>query len=243
MGERKRLFGSITLEATAWSILASLIIANIGFWNSWYIANSSNEIANRAGLTAVEANKIARKSLEASEDAISYTKKEFAVQYTPDLRAYLPWGIYVGAGKPYERIDDVIDIQIAICNKSYGLAKDIKLTVCYDYGDKSNHTLGQTIPVLKGGDTLPFLRFLPSIAANAKEAYSSGLKIFKMKLMLEWKDSSNNDYVSVEDFKLIAEKTGADVPMIFLFKSEGFYSSVTDGIEKTKDHTRLIIDF
>lgn len=172
-------------------------------------------------------------------------QKELSIQYTPDLRAYInSWDIYVGEGSKFDkdRIDDVIEIPLSLCNKSYGLAKDIELTLVYDDGTKTDKILGATIPVLEGGKTLKLPPWRPSILAASKASYLSGAKTFKMKVLFNWKDASSKKYSSVEFFELYKSEAYADSPSQFRFKSCGFYNSINEP-EKFKGKASKAVDF
>ena len=74
-------------------------------------------------------------SINKAQEANAFVQKEFAIKYTPDIRTYIvSWNIYVGEGRPFRRDDNIIVIPMAICNKSYGLAKDINLKIIYNDG-------------------------------------------------------------------------------------------------------------
>lgn len=174
-------------------------------------------------------------------------KKEFELQYTPDLRTYLrSWNIYVGDGSKFGRVDNIIEIPLAICNKSYGLAKDIKLTILYNDGASGDRNLSQGIPVLKGTETLALPSFAPSILASAPKTYLSNnveeKKTFKMKIFLDWKDASGKEYNSVELLKLAVTESYSDYPSRFIFESKSFYDSLNRP-EEFKKYSKKEIDF
>lgn len=214
------LFGVI-----ATTILAFLL-SLIPSYMSYMEANRSNEVA--------------KDSYEIAEKALSYTKKEFAIQYTPDLRSYIPWEIKIG---PFGgRSDNIIIIPISICNKSYGLAKDIKLSFLYNVGTGDHKPLEQEIPVLNGGDESEPITFRPSLNPDSLHLYASAKQTFKMKIFLSWKDASGKGYNSVEEFYLTLVTQGTDVPQYFAFSSKGFYSTV-DNPKEYETHSKGKIDF
>jgi len=193
--------------------------------------------------------KKADKANEIAQSAVDFTQKEFLTKYTPDLRAYISsWNIYVGDGKQYGRDDNIIFIPLVVCNKSYGLAKDIELKILFNDGadkdkDKDkDKELGLILPVLKGGATIKLDPFVPSVLSNSSEIYSSGSKKFKMKCFLEWKDASGKEYKSVELFELVRTEAYSDSPSRFIFKSKGYYNTVYSS-DKYSENSAFKIDF
>lgn len=185
------------------------------------------------------------KSLNSQLENLELSKKEIELQYTPDIRSYVTYadirsGTY-DSNKP-GRMDDHIIIPIEICNRTYGYAKDIVLTICYNYGNDDN-ILKRQISFMKGGERYPNAGFAPSLIKGFRELFLNGEKSFKTKIILEWKDASGKGYKSVEKFILNTEKQGTDVALMFVFKSESYYSSIDDDIKTVDSHSKLEIDF
>ncbi|MBU1809081.1 MAG: hypothetical protein KJ661_05940 [Candidatus Omnitrophica bacterium] len=234
MSDYRKFWDSATFKATVISSGIAVIIAIIGFLINWHLSMSANKIAQKA-------NGIAEKSSNAAQEALTFTKKEFAIQYTPELRAYMrSWNIYVGDGTKIGRKDNVIEIPLAICNKSYGIAKDVKLNLLYNYGTGGDKEMGLVIPVIKGTESIPLPSFVPSILAGAQEAYASKKNIFKMKIFLDWEDASGKKYNSVELFELDITESYSDYPSSFRFTSIGYYNTVTSSNEFNKYSLRKI---
>ena len=228
MSPYRKFLDSATFKATAISSGIAVIIAIIGFLINWHLSINANK-------TAQNANGIAEKSSNTAQEALTFTKKEFAIQYTPELRAYMrSWNIYVGDGAKIGRKDNVIEIPLAICNKSYGIAKDVKLTLLYNYGTGGDKEMGLVIPVIKGAESIALPSFMPSILAGAQEAYTTRKNTFKMKIFLDWEDASGKKYNSVELFGLEITEAYSDYPSNFRFTSSGYYNTVNsaDGFNK-----------
>lgn len=184
-------------------------------------------------------------SLNRQIQSLESSRKEIKLQYTPDIRSWITYSdIRPGTYDPSKpgRIDDFIVIPITICNRTYGYAKDIVLTMCYDFGN-GNRILDLSIPLMKGGDVYPYAGFNPSVAKGFQELILNKKRNFKMKIIIDWEDASGKEYKSVEKFILRTEKQGTDVPLMFLFKSEGFYSSIDSDLEVVNNHSNLKIDF
>jgi hypothetical protein len=215
----RKFFDSATFKAT----VISSIIAIIGICVSYYIAAKANVIAS---------------------DSLTYVKNEFAIQYTPELRNYIQsWNIYVGSGKKIGREDDIVEIPLAICNKSYGLAKDIEVKLVYNDGTSpDDKIMTQIIPVLKGSDVASLLPFSPSVLAQAASIYGAKQKTFKMKIFLSWKDASGKAYSSVELYKLDVTEAYSDYPSRFVFVSQGYYDTISSG-NIFKQYSEIKIDF
>ncbi|MCX5712374.1 MAG: hypothetical protein NTY47_04810, partial [Candidatus Omnitrophica bacterium] len=93
-----------------------------------------------ASCISLDANNIAR-------NAQKYVEKEFAIQFTSNLGAYIDHrNFYVGDGKPFQRIDNFIQIPLVIYNKNYGLATDIELTLIFNDGDRDLGPINEIIP-------------------------------------------------------------------------------------------------
>jgi hypothetical protein len=156
--------------------------------------------------------------------SVWYVRREFNIQYTPDLRTYIhSTDIYVGDANKFNprRTGTAIEIPLAICNKSYALAKDIVLTYTYNSGYGEHAPIIQIIPVLKGSDTL-FFTSAPSIPDDSYEKFKSGEKEFKLDTHLKWEDAEKNEYFSEEKYELEYVEIGKDVGGIFIFKSLKF---------------------
>ncbi len=174
-------------------------------------------------------------SIVVSSCALGLANKDFIAKYTPDLRVYVrSQDIYVGDGSRFNRIDNVIDIPLAIVNKGYGLAKNIKLAIIYNdsTGDKETNPI--LIPALEGGKPSFLPDALQSILANAHNIYSSSDKTFKMKIFLMWEDAHEKRYESVESFKLYKTESYSDYPSRFIFVSLGNYKNIENPLEFKK---------
>lgn len=215
-------------------------IANKGVRES----EESNRIAKKSQSIAENANAIAKSASRTAEEALSLAKDEFTAQYTSRIRTYITsQNIYVGEGKEFGRDDDVIVVPIVIINKGYGLAKDIKLTIYYDYGSGTERPFEFEIPFLKGNSVFELTPpFGPSILADSRAIYLSRVKTFRMKIFLDWQDALGNGYNSVELFKLYTTEAYVDQPTKFVFVSEGVYSNV-ENPEEFSRYSKRKIDF
>lgn len=180
------------------------------------------------------------------QQQLGILKKQYNIQYTPDLRMYINSGvdIYVGKGDKIKRVDDVISIPLIIFNKGYGLAKNIRLAMVYNDG-ASEYKITEpplTIPFLEGIKSTVLPVFYQSILANSYELYSKRGKIFKMKIFLSWEDINKTKYNSVELFKLDRTEFYPDYPSSFVFRSQGFYSSIENKSDIQK-YSAYRIDF
>ena len=209
-------------RATLFAVVVSTIASLIGFVINWNVSTDANKIA---------------------KDALDVTEREFALQYTPELRSYLrSWNIYVGPGEKIKRTDNVIIIPLAISNKSYGLAKDVEITFIYNDGASSDKEMSQIIPVLKGSDTVALPPFAPSILADSQTLYSDKKKTFKMKIFLNWKDAEGEQYSAVELYQLGITEAYSDYPSKFVFLSKGYFNTIYSE-EDFKRHSSKSIDF
>lgn len=219
----------ITIRAAIISALISGIISLIGVYFSSLKADKANKIALDANITA--------------QKAVDFTEKEFETKYTPDIRVYIPtWNVYVGEGGS-KRIDNIILIPTTICNKSYGLAKDVTLNIVYNDGTwESDKKQVIVVPVLKGGESSRLPDFAPSILAGAYDKYLSKDITFRMKVLISWKNASNESYNSVESFKLEVTEAYSDSPSRFVLVSQYCYTSIDNKNNYIK-HSEPKIDF
>lgn len=171
-------------------------------------------------------------ALKKQIDNFELSKKNSEIQYTPDLRALVECKeIYAGTREINKagRMDDSIVIPIKIYNRAYGYAKDVTLAMCYNHGGEDK-ILKIDVPFMKGGESYQ-VSFAPSVDNGFRELFLNSTKTFKVKIILDWKDTSGKKYRSVENFTLTHEKQGLDASESFIFKSLGFFSSLDNDIQ------------